>query len=547
MTQIKAPRAQFCFSCYGRGAGRARESASVIVGDQAVVLDFLRAAMAERGPVEEVETHISHLILGPVLVWKLKRAVRLPYADLGTPERRLGFCEREVALNRRTAPDHYLGVRRITSENGRLAFDGAGDLVDALVEMRRFDQEALLDRLATRGELTPDLMERLAAEMARFHATCAPDPQPGSQRVAEVLAVNEAALGETTLFPRAEVDAFNAAFRALAEAHRARLDHRGREGRVRLAHGDLHLRNIFLENERPVLFDCIEFNDAIATVDLLYDLAFLLMDLVHRGLHRLANLVMNRYLDLTGDEAGLPLQPFFMGLRAAVRAHVTATTVEEGGDTPARRQEARAYFDLALALIRPRSAVLVAIGGLSGSGKSSVAAALAPMIGGGAGARILSSDRLRKTLHGVPADQRLPAEAYAREVSARVYRELEDRAQALAAAGVAVVADAVFADPAERARIEAAARAAGIPFNGIWLDAPAQLLRDRVAARKGGPSDATLAVLERQLAYDIGPMTWTWIKAGPSPEALALEIQPFFDATDGRLRRSSRHAPASAR
>jgi uncharacterized protein len=529
MTQIKAPRVPSCFSCYGDGAGRARERRIVIVGDQTVVLDFLRAAMAERGPVEEVETHISHLVIGPYLVWKLKRAVRLPYADFGTPERRLGFCEREVALNRRTAPDHYLGVRRVTSENGRLALDGAGgDLVDALVEMRRFDQEALLDRLAVRGDLTPDLMERLAMEVARFHATCAPDAQPGSQRVAEVLGVNEAALGETTVFPRAEVNAFNAAFRALAEAHRARLDDRGCEGRVRLAHGDLHLRNIFLENERPVLFDCIEFNDAIATVDLLYDLAFLLMDLVHRGLPGLANLAMNRYLDLTGDETGLPLLPFFMGVRAAVRAHVTATAVEEGDDTPARRQEARAYFDLALELIRPRPAALVAIGGLSGSGKSSVAAALAPMIGGGAGARILSSDRLRKALHGVPADQRLPADAYAREVSARVYRELENRAQALAAAEVAVVADAVFADPAERERIEAAARAARVPFHGIWLDATAQLLRDRVAARKGGPSDATLAVLERQLAYDFGPITWTRLDAGPPPDALVSAIQEFF-------------------
>jgi uncharacterized protein len=493
----------------------------LIVEDQTEVHRFLSAAMAARGGVEEISTHISHLVLGPEHVWKLKRAVRLPYADFGTPDRRLACCEREVALNRRTAPEHYLGVRRITRVGERLAFDGEGDLVDAVVEMRRFDQDALLDRLATRGALTPALMERLAAEVARLHAACPPDPRPGAERVSEVLAVNEAALAETRVFPASAVDAFHAAFRAAAAAHRELLDARGRAGLVRLAHGDLHLRNIFLEGDRPVLFDCIEFNDAIATVDLLYDLAFLLMDLVHRGLRGLANLVMNRYLDITGDENGLPLVPFFMGLRAAVRAHVTATAIEAGDDTPDRRAEAGAYLDLARELIRPKPPVMVALGGLSGTGKSTIAAALAPRLGAGAGARILSSDRLRKSLHGVPADTRLPQEAYRREVSARVYGEFEARARRLAAAGSPVVVDAVFADPRERDRMSAAARSAAAPFLGVWLDAPADILRQRVAARTGGPSDATLAVLERQLAYDLGPLTWMPFRADQPAKALA--------------------------
>jgi uncharacterized protein len=497
----------------------------LIVDDQSEVRRFLTDAMAGRGGVEEVTTHISHLFLGPDRVWKLKRAVRLPYADFATPERRLGFCEREVELNRRTAPDHYLGVRRITRADRGLALDGDGALVDAVVEMRRFDQDALLDRLATRGALTPALMERLAAEVARLHAACPADARPGGERVAEVLAVNEAALAGTHVFPPDAVQAFNAAFRAAAAGHRARLDARGRAGRVRLAHGDLHLRNIFRDGDRPVLFDCIEFNDAIATVDVLYDLAFLLMDLVHRGLPGFANLVLNRYLDITGDEDSLPLVPFFMGLRAAVRAHVTATAIESGDVAPERRAEARAYFDLALALMRPKPAVVVAIGGLSGTGKSTVSAALAPRLGAGAGARILSSDRLRKALHGVPPDTRLPQEAYGSEVSARVYGEIEGRTARIAAAGSAVVADAVFADPRERERIEAAARSAAVPFLGVWLHAPDDTLRARVAARSGGPSDATPAVLERQLAYDLGPLAWTRFRAGQPAAALADAIQ----------------------
>jgi uncharacterized protein len=496
----------------------------VQVSDQSEVCAFLAAAMGERGGLEEIETHISHIFVGPERAWKLKRAVRLPYADFSTPEKRLSFCEREVALNRRTAPEHYLGVRLITRRADRLEFDGVGTLVDAVVEMRRFDQDALLDRLATRGALTAPLMERLAVEIARLHDACPPDTCPGSGRVAEVLAVNEAALAETHVFAQNEVAAFNTAFRGAAEAHRPLLDTRGRVGQVRLAHGDLHLRNIFLEAGKPVIFDCIEFNEALATVDLLYDLGFLLMDLVHRGLPGFANLVMNRYLDLTGDEDGLPLLPFFMALRAAVRAHVTATAVEGGDDTPARRQEAREYFDLALDLMRPEPAVLVAIGGLSGSGKSTVAASAAPHIGTGSGARVLSSDRLRKALHGVSPETRLPLEAYQPEVSAQVYHDLESRAEALTQSGVSVLADAVFARASERDRIEGAARAAHVPFAGFWLDADAKLLRARVAARAGGPSDATIAVLEQQLCYDLESMRWTRLDAARPPEALAKII-----------------------
>ncbi|MCC5974897.1 MAG: AAA family ATPase [Rubellimicrobium sp.] len=505
----------------------------MLAGNQDKTRAFLADAMAGQGGGEEIETHISHIFVGGEVAWKLKRAVRLPYADFSTVERRLACCQREVELNRRTAPSHYLGVRSITLGPDGLAFDGPGELVDAVVEMRAFDQASLLDRLAVRGELTPQLVERLATAIARLHDNCPPDHRPGSERVAEVLAVNEASLAETRVFPRDEVEHLNTAFRAAAATWRTELDARAEAGRVRLAHGDLHLRNIFLNGDEPVIFDCIEFNDALATIDLLYDLAFLLMDLLHRGLPGLANLVLNRYLDQTGDEGGMSLVPFFMALRAAVRAHVTATAINEGADTPARRAEARAYFDLALRLLQTQPTVVVAVGGLSGSGKSTVAQILAAQIGGGAGARYLSSDRQRKALHGVAPETRLPLGAYSPEASEQVYRAITERAQGLAAGGVSVVADAVFARPAERMRIATAAEAGGVSFHGFWLDAPAELLRERVASRRGGPSDATLTVLEAQLSHDLGQIAWTRLDAASRPEVLAEQIAAVVRTPSG--------------
>lgn len=505
----------------------------MLAGDQDKTRAFLADAMAGQGGGEEIETHISHVFVGSKVAWKLKRAVRLPYADFSTVQKRLACCQREVEFNRRTAPKHYLGVRCITLGPDGLAFDGPGELVDAVVEMRAFDQASLLDRLAVRGELTPLLAERLATAIVRLHEACPPDHRPGSERVAEVLAVNEASLAETRVFPRDEVEHLNAAFHAAATAWRLELDARAEAGLVRLAHGDLHLRNIFLEGDEPVIFDCIEFNDALATVDLLYDLAFLLMDLLHRGLPGLANLVLNRYLDQAGDEGGMPLVPFFMALRAAVRAHVTATAIDEGADTPAVRAEARAYFDLALRLLHTEPAAVVAVGGLSGSGKSTVAEILAAQIGGGAGARYLSSDRQRKALHGVAPETRLPAGAYGPESSEQVYRAIIERAQRLAAGGVSVVTDAVFARPAERIRIAAAAEAASVPFHGFWLDAPAELLRERVVRRKGGPSDATVSVLEAQLSYTLGQIAWTRLDAASKPEVLAERMAVVVRSLSG--------------
>lgn len=500
--------------------------------EQDEAIAFLRAELAriDGGAVETAETHISLVLLGRTLAWKLKKALRLPYLDFSTAQRRLAMCRRELALNRRTAPDLYRRVRRLVrAEDGALTLDAEGDLVDAVLEMARFDQDRLLDRLARKdgareGRLTPPLVARLAEIVAGFHEDAEQPAAPaagGAERVEAVLRINEAGLDAARpLFGDGPVEAAERAMRGLWRRDRALLDARQRAGRVRRCHGDLHLRNVVEIGGEPVLFDCLEFDDEMATTDVLYDLAFLLMDLWHRDLRALANLLLNRYLDAAGrtadgEAAGLRLLPLFLSMRATVRAHVTATQAMAGGDaSSALAREARDYLDLAASLSSPRPPLLVAIGGYSGSGKSTTAAALAQGIGPVPGARILSSDRIRKRLFGVAPETRLPQEAYRPEVSARVYAAQREEARQVLAAGHGVVADAVFARPDERAAIEAVAAACGVGFRGVWLEAPERTLVERVEARRGDPSDATAAVVRAQLERDPGTLGWRRFDTG---------------------------------
>ena len=494
-------------------------------GDTAEVLAFL---MREAGlGAERVTTHISHVVIGRDVVFKLKKPVRLAYLDFWTAERRLMFCEREYRLNRRADPDGliYQGVRRIVrAPDGGLAFDAGGVLVDAVVCMHPFDQGGLLDRLATAGPLAPALVDDLATAIAALHAQAEVSGDPrGAARMARVLDVNAAAFVDSGLLTAEAAAAVDRQFRDALDRHAALLDRRASEGRVCRCHGDLHLRNICVIAGRPVIFDCLEFDEDLATTDVLYDLAFLIMDLWHRDRKAAANRLLNRYCDATGEAEGLALVPFLVAVRAAVRAHVTASVGGAG-------EEAEAYLALARQALAGTPPVLVAVGGLSGSGKSSLAAILAPNLGALPGARILSSDRLRKAHFGVPAQHRLSADAYRPEVSQAVYAAMREAAAVVLAAGHAVIADAVHARPAERDAIAAVAEASQTPFLGVWLDVSSDRLKARVAARRGDPSDATVATVEAQLGYDLGDIAWQRFDAGRPQGELAAEIAALVQA-----------------
>jgi aminoglycoside phosphotransferase family enzyme/predicted kinase len=485
--------------------------------------------------VERITTHAAHVFLVGEHAYKMKRAVRYSFLDFTTLERRRRALESELELNRRTAPMLYRRLVPVTRAGGdRLALAGSGEPVEWLLEMARFDQEARLDRIAERGELTPAIVDDLAAAIAAFHERAA--VRPGSGGYAGMREVIE---GNAEDFAALPEEIFGAEWRARLTARcrdelarrRQLLEARRRGGRVRHCHGDLHLGNIVLLDGRPVLFDCLEFDEALASIDVLYDLAFLLMDLLHQDLGALAQRLLNGWLDATWDDGGLAPLPLFLACRAAIRAKVLGLGAAKSAGGPASPEvdEARDYLARALAFLAPPHARLIALGGFSGTGKSTLARRLAPTLGPGPGAVVLRSDVVRKRLHGVAPGDRLPPEAYRKEASRAVYDALAERAAVVVRAGHAAVVDAVFLDPAERAQIERVATEAGVPFRGLWLSAPEEVLLRRVAARRGDVSDATPDVPRQQLATDAGPQSWPVLDVTGTPEAVAAHARALLD------------------
>lgn len=488
----------------------------MIVEDQSEVQQFLKNDYsASRTIPEEIETHISNVYIYKNTVLKLKKAVRLPYLDFSTAETRLEYCKRELALNRRTAPDMYRAVHTIVRRpDGRIAMDEDGTLIDAVVEMARFEQDQLLDSLAQRGPIDSTILDELANSIADFHLSLAAlDSKSGAQALKNVQQSNENGFLDTKLSDDASVTALLAMTRIRISRSVEVLDKRSTAGYLRRCHGDLHLRNICLVDGNPILFDCLEFDEELANIDVLYDLAFLLMDLWHREHAGNANQLFNRYLDKTGDIEDLRVMPLFLSLRAAIRAHVLAAQAESTTEPATNASEARSYIDLAHTVLKPASPKLVVISGRSGSGKSTIAAAVAPHIESAPGARILSTDRIRKALFNTDPLEPLPPEAYSQSVSDRVYEKQRQDALRALHGGWTVICDGVFLKSDERSAIEDIARQAGVPFTGIWLEAPKDKLLQRVQARRNDPSDATGAIVDLQSKQSVDAGSWTIVDA----------------------------------
>ncbi|GGG18794.1 hypothetical protein GCM10010964_03820 [Caldovatus sediminis] len=489
------------------------------------------ALLARLTGAAPVETHISAVFVGRDEAFKLKKAVALGFLDFTSLAARERFCRRELELNRRTAPAIYREVLPLTrGPDGALRLGGEpAAAVEWVLRMARIPEDAFLDRIAARGGLTPALLDALADAVAAMHEAAervAEPDAPGAMR--QVLEGNRAAALAAGL-PAPRVAAWAAAAEAALHRLAPLLAARAAEGRVRRCHGDLHLGNLCLWDGKPTPFDALEFDESLARIDVGYDLAFLLMDLEARavageaeeewrrglGGRAAANRVLNRLLARSADYGLLAPLPLWLSLRAMIRAHVEATR---------GAADAASYLDAAEGFLRPAEARVVAIGGLQGTGKSRLARALAPALGPAPGAVILRTDEIRKRRFGVPPERRLPPEAYAEPVSAAVHAELFAAAGTAVRAGHAVIADAVFLDPANRAGIEAVARAAGARFDGLWLEAPLEVLRRRIGARRHDASDATAAVLERAARTDPGPIAWRRVDASGDPVPLARSV-----------------------
>jgi aminoglycoside phosphotransferase family enzyme/predicted kinase len=507
-----------------------------VVEDQREAVDFLSSPVAHGGkPVRVIETHGAYVFLAGDRALKMKRAVWFPYMDFSTLEKRRHFCEAELRLNRRTAPSIYREVLPLTRESdGGLTLGGRGEVVDWVVVMARFDEDTLFDRLAQRGALTDALLDALADAIAAFHASA--ERRPDTDFAAAMRGTIEGNAGSLRSwlgkpFEAEAVERVDRRCQSLLEASSSLLVERGIAGFVRHCHGDLHLRNICLVDGKPTLFDCIEFKESFAVIDVLYDLSFLLMDLEHRGLRREANRVLNRYLARTGDFGGLGALQLYLCARAEIRAHVSAA-MAAAQDDPAEAardcEEAMAYLNLVEAFATPAAPALIAVGGLSGSGKTTLAQALAPGMGGAPGAVTVRSDVLRKRRFGVDLFEKLPEAAYARIESERVYDELYRKAGELLASGVSVIADAVFRNEMERRTIEKIAKDAGVPFVGLWLVVSPSEQDARLEARTRDASDATVDIgrAQRQTAEPVSD--WPTLNADMGIADLCAAAAPLL-------------------
>ena len=519
MTPIDRDRRQ------SRNAGEERSTKATVattvnphqVADQSEVIAFLSRpeTYGISGDPVRIDTHAAIVFLAGLYAYKMKRAVRFPFLDFSTLEKRRLVCEAELDLNRQNAPDLYLDTVPVVHRDGGLGLGGAGTIVEWLVRMRRFDPADTLDHVAERGELTPAIIAELVEAIAASHEHAPTgDGDAAVSRLGEWMRGNFDELSESPdIIPAEDVEHLRQVSKSEFKSDTDLLRARGRAGHVRRCHGDLHLGNMVLIDGRPILFDALEFDADFATHDVFYDLAFLLMDLWRRGLHAEANQVLNRYLWRNPDADDIDacaLLPLFMSMRAAIRAKVALSTARVEAPKMAAKDfgAARHYFAFARQFLSPVRPTLVAIGGLSGSGKTTISASLAPECGRPPGAIHLRSDIERKRLFEVADTDRLPASTYTPESSDRVYAILRDKAGQALRAGQCVIVDAVHSLPAEREAIEAVARENGTPFVGIWLDAPGNLLLDRVAARRGDASDADARVVDLQMSWDVGPMLW---------------------------------------
>jgi len=462
--------------------------------------------------IEHLETHISHVYLAGKYAYKLKKPVNFGFLDFTTLDQRRAACREEVRLNRRLAPDWYLGAVPVCRGSGgfHVRLDGclrAEQEVELVVRMKRLPQDGLLDRLAASGLLDIVLMDDIARQLAAFHAHAERGPEidrygdPESIRVPVIQNFDQTQPYLGRVIDAGRHRALRIATGDFLARYADRFAARQLAHRIVDGHGDLHLRNMCLAHGNVVIFDCIEFNPGLRAGDVMSDIAFLTMDLDHRRLPAHANRFLNEYLEHSHDYAGLPVLDFYQAYRACVRAKVSCFELEQDAGLAG---EARAYFDLAEHYFRPRTGGVLITCGVSGSGKTSAARAAALKLNG----VMVRSDAVRKHLAGVPLMQRGADALYTPAMTVRTYTTLLEHARSIVASGRWAIVDAVHARESERRAVAALARELKVPFGILYCEAPHEELVRRLEKRAANPndiSDADVSVLEQQLGFFEAP------------------------------------------
>lgn len=482
---------------------------------QAILLQAMQDKTLYDHEVEEfqlMQTHISWVLLTGPYVYKIKKAVDFGFLDYSTLEKRNEQCIEELRLNRRTAPKLYLDVIPIGGSPDKPIIGDREKPIEYAVKMHQFDQGALFSMLLLTGSLTTEHIIDLARCVAEFHTSVeiatSDSPFGTPEKVfspigENFLQIRERVTEETTL---KRLDSLEEKSRERFNTLKSTIQKRHDEGYVRECHGDLHLNNITLIDDRPVLFDCIEFNPSLRIIDVMSEIAFLVMDLEENGRYDFANLFLNTYLAETGDYGGLALLRFYQCYRAMVRAKVAILRLAQEGLSDDERESARTAFLGYLALAEnytlPSSPRLIITRGLSGCGKTYISQQLLqhyPAIH-------LRSDIERKRLFGLrpeeKSDSAIAAGIYTTEATERTYTRLQELAESLLTSGFSVIVDATFIQRPLRDHFRKLAARMKLPFTILDIQADVETLRERIRRRHKAAKDASeadLSVLEHQL------------------------------------------------
>ncbi len=503
-----------------------------------------RAYPHEVDVVEVRQTHISVVLLAGPFAYKLKKPVRLGYLDYTRLERRRHFCQEEVILNRRLAGDLYLGVVPVVDSGGQVGFFGGGEVIDWAVKMVRLPEDATFKHAIQRGELDTDEVRALAEHVASFHARAEAGPEISAGARYEVVAENaldnfeeSTALVGTSVHPRVFERLKLLTVRASSE-NRQVVGSRCARGVPRDTHGDLRLGHVYRLPERGqdlFIIDCIEFSERYRYADPVSDAAFLVLDFARYGRRDFSSLFAVRYFEVTGDEEGKQLLPFYTAYRAAVKAKVEGLRYTEPEIPESERElaliQARSCWLLALGELEEpdQRPGLILIGGLPGSGKSTLARRLAET----AGFHVVRSDVVRKErlhLAGEPAGPSgYGRGAYSSDWTERTYGECARRAEALLFEGKRVVVDASFIKESERRRFLDLSTRCGVASRFFVCEADPEVIRSRLENRTNDASDADWSIHEEAARQweDPGPNTLRLtrhVDSGRDPESSLRQV-----------------------